>query len=65
MGLSMQNVAIAVLIGTVFLNIGTPQTSASRRLPFIFFCVINQGMFGALAIINSFPQVWAFMHAGC
>ena len=38
----MQNVVMAVLIGTVFLQIGTTQASATRRLPVIFFWVINQ-----------------------
>ncbi|KIY98214.1 hypothetical protein MNEG_9748 [Monoraphidium neglectum] len=45
-----QSVAMAVLIGTVFLQIGTNQTSTTRRQPVLFFCVINQGMFGALQI---------------
>ncbi|CAF3785379.1 unnamed protein product [Rotaria socialis] len=51
----LQTVIMAVLIGTVFLDIGTSQTSILRRQPVIFFCIINQGVFGALTVINSFP----------
>ncbi|KAI8477255.1 MAG: P-loop containing nucleoside triphosphate hydrolase protein [Monoraphidium minutum] len=51
-----QSVVMAVLIGTVFLHIGTSQASARMRQPVLFFCVINQGMFGALQVINSFPS---------
>ncbi|CAF1042088.1 unnamed protein product [Adineta ricciae] len=51
----LQTVIMAVLIGTVFLKIGTNQASVVRREPVIFFCVINQGVFGALTVINSFP----------
>ena len=51
----LQTVIMAVLIGTVFLQIGQTQTSIIRREPVIFFCVINQGVFGALTVINSFP----------
>eukprot|EP01113_Clastostelium_recurvatum_P040178 TRINITY_DN6221_c1_g2_i1.p1 TRINITY_DN6221_c1_g2~~TRINITY_DN6221_c1_g2_i1.p1 ORF type:complete len:672 (-),score=98.76 TRINITY_DN6221_c1_g2_i1:16-2031(-) len=51
----VQNIIMAVLIGTVFLQIGTDQTSTTRRQPVLFFCVINQGVFGALIVINSFP----------
>ncbi|MEW5315593.1 MAG: hypothetical protein WDW38_007010 [Sanguina aurantia] len=51
----LQAVVMAVLIGTAFLHIGDGQSSAVRRQPVLFFCVINQGMFGALIVINSFP----------
>ncbi|KAG2438719.1 hypothetical protein HXX76_005264 [Chlamydomonas incerta] len=54
--LLLQTIIIAVLIGTVFLQIGTDQKSVVRRQPVLFFCVINQGMFGALIVINSFPS---------
>ncbi len=37
-----QTVVIAVLIGTVFLRIGTSQSSVTRRQPVLFFTVINQ-----------------------
>lgn len=51
----IQTVVMGILIGTVFLKIGSTQTSIVRRLPVIFFCCINQGVFGALTVINSFP----------
>ncbi len=51
----IQTIIMAVLIGTVFLHIGNTQSSIVRREPVIFFCVINQGVFGALTVINSFP----------
>ncbi len=51
----IQTILMAILIGTVFLNIGNNQTSIVRREPVIFFCFINQGVFGALMVINSFP----------
>jgi ATP-binding cassette subfamily G (WHITE) protein 2 len=51
----IQTIIMAVLVGTVFLNIGYTQKSILRREPVIFFCIINQGVFGALMVINSFP----------
>lgn len=51
----LQTVIMGVLIGTVFLKIGNTQRSIFRREPMIFFCAINQGVFGALTVINSFP----------
>ena len=51
----LQTVIMAVLIGTAFFNIGVTQKSIVRREPVIFFCIINQGVFGALTVINSFP----------
>jgi hypothetical protein len=51
----IQTIIMAVLVGTVFLNIGHTQNSIVRREPVIFFCMINQGVFGALMVINSFP----------
>ena len=51
----IQTIIMAVLIGTVFLKIGHTQKSILRREPVIFFCMINQGVFGALMVINSFP----------
>ncbi|CAF1334690.1 unnamed protein product, partial [Rotaria sordida] len=49
----IQTIIIAVLIGCVFLQIGNGQSSTVRRSPVIFFCAINQGVFGALMVINS------------
>ncbi|PRP80073.1 hypothetical protein PROFUN_10756 [Planoprotostelium fungivorum] len=51
-----QSIIMAVLIGTVFYHIGNDQKSTMKRQPVLFFCVINQGMFAALMIINSFPS---------
>ncbi|CAF4484935.1 unnamed protein product [Rotaria sp. Silwood2] len=52
---NIQTVIMAILIGTVFLRIGHTQKSIVRREPVLFFCAINQGVFGALTVINSFP----------
>ena len=51
----IQAILMAILIGTVFLRIGNNQSSIVRRESVIFFCIINQGVFGALTVINSFP----------
>ncbi|CAF1389416.1 unnamed protein product [Didymodactylos carnosus] len=51
----VQAIIMAILIGTAFIHIGTGQKSIVRREPVIFFCVINQGIFGALTVINTFP----------
>ena len=51
----IQTIIMAFFIGTVFFRIGQTQTSIVRREPVIFFCIINQGVFGALMVINSFP----------
>jgi len=47
---------VAILIGTAFYNIGSDQKSMTKRMPVLFFCAINQGVFGALIVINSFPS---------
>lgn len=52
----VQTCVMAVLIGGTFYQIGNSQSSIPRRLPVLFFCCINQGMFGALGVINSFPS---------
>ena len=52
----IQTIIIAVLVGTAFLQIGQTQKSTVRRQPVLFFCVVNQGIFGALMVINSFPM---------
>ncbi|CAF2346165.1 unnamed protein product [Rotaria sp. Silwood2] len=51
----VQTVIMAILIGTVYLKIGHTQKSIVRREPALFFCAVNQGVFGALMVINSFP----------
>ncbi|KAJ3207202.1 hypothetical protein HDU67_007611 [Dinochytrium kinnereticum] len=52
----VQSIIMGVLIGAAFLQIGNGQSSMVRRMPVLFFCVINQGIFGALVMINSFPS---------
>lgn len=52
----LQNIICAILIGTVFYDIGSDQKSMTKRMPVLFFCAINQGVFGALIVINSFPS---------
>jgi len=52
----LQNIVVAILIGTVFYDIGSDQKSMVKRMPVLFFCAINQGVFGALIVINSFPS---------
>ena len=56
MTLTVQNIIMALLIGGAFYQIGTDQSSQVRRQPVMFFVVINQGIFSALSIINSFPS---------
>ncbi|KAG5189322.1 P-loop containing nucleoside triphosphate hydrolase protein [Tribonema minus] len=51
----IQMLIMAILIGFAFFQIGTDQMSVQLRKPVLFFCVINQGLFSALAVINSFP----------
>lgn len=51
-----QSVVMAVLIGTMYLNIGTGQESVQKRQSVLFFCAINQGIFASLLAINSFPS---------
>ena len=47
--------------GFVFVLLPAPQKSTIRRQPVLFFVCINQGMFGALTVINSFPAERALM----
>jgi ABC-type multidrug transport system permease subunit len=58
---AFQTIVIAVLIATVYLQIGTGQSSQVRRQPVLFFFCVNQGTFGALMVINSFPAERALM----
>ncbi len=51
----IQTIVMAILIGTVYLKIGNAKSSIVRREPALFFCAVNQGVFGALMVINSFP----------
>lgn len=43
------------VLAAVFFQIGTTQSSVAKRLPSLFFCCINQGVLGAMAVVNSFP----------
>ncbi|GAX85217.1 hypothetical protein CEUSTIGMA_g12637.t1 [Chlamydomonas eustigma] len=52
----LQSIFMAVLVGTVFLHDAATQTGSAHLQPALFFCVINQGVFGALLQINSFPR---------
>lgn len=52
----IQTIVMSILIGTVFLRIGHYQSSITKRQPVLFFCVINQGVFGSMQMINSFPS---------
>lgn len=51
-----QNIILALLIGFAFYQIGDGQESVVKRRPVLFFCAINQGVFGSLIVINSFPS---------
>jgi ABC-type multidrug transport system ATPase subunit len=51
----LSTIVMAVIIGTVFLQIGHDQTSVPKRSASLFFCCINQGIFVALQSVNSFP----------
>ena len=44
----LQTIVMAVLVGTVFLQIGTTESSVVRRQPLLFFCVVNQVGIGQL-----------------
>jgi hypothetical protein len=48
-----QTIIFGVLIGTVFLDIGTNQAGQKKRLSVLFFVCINQGFFSGLILINS------------
>ena len=52
----IQSILMAILIGFVFYDIGNSRNSTTRRQPVIFFCAVNQGVFSALMVINSFPS---------
>jgi ABC-type sulfate/molybdate transport systems ATPase subunit len=51
----VQTVLMAVLIGTAYLFLPDTLSGYSRQSSALFFCAINQGMFGALMTINTFP----------
>jgi ATP-binding cassette subfamily G (WHITE) protein 2 len=49
------NLTNAILVGTVFLQIGEAPESARKRLSALFFCVVNQATFGAISTVQLFP----------
>lgn len=51
----LQAAFIGMLVGLAFFQIGTGQVSVRKRNSLIFFAVINQGIFGALHVVTSFP----------
>lgn len=51
----VQSIIMAVLIGFAFYQVGYSQASIFRRESILFSCVVNQCLFNALMIINSFP----------
>jgi len=52
----VQNMLMSILVGFVYFQIGDGQDSVDTRQSVLFFCVINQGLFSALMIVNSFPD---------
>lgn len=52
----LQATLMGLLVGAAFFHIGHGQKSVTRRQPLLFFCVVNQGVFGALLVVNSFPS---------
>eukprot|EP00981_Chlorochromonas_danica_P010442 scaffold3227_cov188-Ochromonas_danica.AAC.28 len=55
-------VIIAVFIGFGFWNdIGTTQEGIGKRLPSLFFGMVNQGVVGSLQAVTSFPAERAIM----
>eukprot|EP01088_Endostelium_zonatum_P004076 TRINITY_DN1528_c0_g1_i2.p1 TRINITY_DN1528_c0_g1~~TRINITY_DN1528_c0_g1_i2.p1 ORF type:complete len:666 (-),score=138.17 TRINITY_DN1528_c0_g1_i2:22-2019(-) len=52
----LQTIIFAFLIGGVYYQIGNDQLSIAKRGSVLFFVVINQGIFAALILINSFPS---------
>jgi ATP-binding cassette subfamily G (WHITE) protein 2 len=47
--------------GGIWYQIGDGQDSVATRTPSLFFCCVNQGIIGALQMINSFPGERAIM----
>ncbi len=50
-----QTILMALLIGGVYFQIPFTQAGMSTRQSALFFCVVNQGVFGAMMTINIFP----------
>jgi energy-coupling factor transporter ATP-binding protein EcfA2 len=50
-----QTIVMGFLIGGVYYQLPVTQAAISLRRACLFFCVINQGVFGAMMTINVFP----------
>ena len=51
----------AILIGLVWFSLGSKAESMSKRLPAVFFCAVNQSLFGAMKAVLAFPGQRAMM----
>jgi ATP-binding cassette subfamily G (WHITE) protein 2 len=51
----VQTVIMAILTGTVYLQLPLDQSAINTRQSSLFFSCVNQGIFSALVTINSFP----------
>ena len=51
----------ALLIGAIWFQLPETAASVSRRNAAIFFCIINQSLFGAMKSILSFPEQRSMM----
>jgi ATP-binding cassette subfamily G (WHITE) protein 2 len=50
-----QTIIMSLLIGGLYYQLPNTQANISVRRACLFFCVINQGVFGAMMTINVFP----------
>jgi ABC-type multidrug transport system permease subunit len=50
------SIVFGLLVGSVFVRMDNTQAGFARRLPAIWFCVINQGLIAAISVINAFPS---------
>lgn len=51
----IQTILMSLLVGGVFFQVPNDVSSASFKRAALFFCAVNQGIFGALMTINNFP----------
>lgn len=49
-------IAAGFLIGGVWFQLGNSTANLSKRQPSVFFCVVNQSLFGAMKSILGFPD---------
>lgn len=52
----LQAFVIGVLLATAFRKLGPTNSSQRNRTSSLWSCIVNQGLFGALLAINSFPS---------